>query len=336
MKKPIWISVLILLVIMSTALLTKRTNSPEKIKGVSFTGASYLMSASEIDSVKSIGSNWICWMPYSYKVKGNLTDTFPGQWWGESLTGIQSSVSWSKSRGIKSFIKPHIWFTDGTFNGDFVCNSEEEWQRIELKYADYIIKFANLAEKENAELFSIGVELKNWVKERPAFWLKLIKKVREIYSGKLTYAANWDNYQKITFWDQLDYIAIDAYFPYSLSQSPTVNELKLAMEKQAEILALFSSKHNKQIIFSEYGFRSEDYCCEKPWEYKKGKPINYVCQKNAFEAFFKVFPKQNWYTGGFIWKWFASQHITEEGKTGYQIKNKPSQNLIQQHFKQKI
>ncbi len=328
MKKPIRIFVLILLVTMSSALLTKRTNSTEKIKGVSFTGASYQMSASEIDSVKSIGSNWICWMPYSYMVKGNLTDTFPGQWWGESFTGIQSSISWSKSRGIKSFIKPHIWLTDGTFNGDFVCNSEEEWQRIESKYTEYIIKFANLAEKKNAELFCVGVELKNWIKERPDFWLDLIKKVRGIYHGQLTYAANWDNYKNIPFWDQLDYISIDAYFPYSNSQTPTVIELEDAMEKQAEELASFSKKHDQQIIFSEFGFRSENNCCKKPWEYKQGKPVNYDCQANAFEAFFNTFPKKEWYAGGFIWKWFATGHLNEEGESGYRFKEKPAEGVV--------
>lgn len=320
------------MVIVSTALLTKRTSSLEKIKGVSFAGASYQMPPSEIDSVKSIGSNWICWMPYSYMVKGGLTDTFPGQWWGESFSGIQSSINWSKSRGIKSFIKPHIWFTDGTFNGDFVCDSDEEWQRIELKYADYIIKFANLAEKENVELFCIGVELKNWIKERPDFWLNLIKEVKDIYHGQLTYAANWDNYKNIPFWNQLDYISIDAYFPYSNSQTPTVQELEDAMEKQAEKLASFSKKHNKQIIFSEFGFRSENNCCEKPWEYKKGKPVNYDCQANAFEAFFNTFHKKDWYAGGFIWKWFATGHLNEEGESGYRFKGKPAEMIIEQKF----
>jgi homoserine trans-succinylase len=32
---------------------------------------------------------------------------------------------------------------------------------------------------------------------------------------KLTYAANWDDFDKVPFWNELDYIGIDAYFPLS-------------------------------------------------------------------------------------------------------------------------
>jgi hypothetical protein len=39
--------------------------------------------------------------------------------------------------------------------------------------------------------------------------------IRKIYTGKLTYAANWDDFDKVPFWKELDYIGIDAYFPLS-------------------------------------------------------------------------------------------------------------------------
>lgn len=43
-------------------------------------------------------------------------------------------------------------------------------------------------------------------------WLALIDCVRGIYHGRLGYAANFDQYQEVSFWDRLDVIGINAYF----------------------------------------------------------------------------------------------------------------------------
>ena len=45
------------------------------------------------------------------------------------------------------------------------------------------------------------------------YWIELIQKVRAVYQGQLTYAANYDNYQEVDFWEHLDFIGINAYFP---------------------------------------------------------------------------------------------------------------------------
>ncbi len=65
-----------------------------------------------------------------------------------------------------------------------------------------------------------------------AQWYQLIETIRGEYSGQLTYAANFDNYHNIAFWDKLDFIGINAYFQLRerpIQQSDT--------EKYAEIKA---------------------------------------------------------------------------------------------------
>jgi hypothetical protein len=49
--------------------------------------------------------------------------------------------------------------------------------------------------------------------------------------GKLTYAANWDDFDKVPFWNELDYIGIDAYFPLSNATTPSVLELNDAWQQ---------------------------------------------------------------------------------------------------------
>jgi hypothetical protein len=44
-------------------------------------------------------------------------------------------------------------------------------------------------------------------------WRRVIAAVRGVTSARLTYAANFDAYQRVAFWDALDAIGIQAYFP---------------------------------------------------------------------------------------------------------------------------
>jgi hypothetical protein len=43
-------------------------------------------------------------------------------------------------------------------------------------------------------------------------WRRLIAEVRQVYRGKLTYAANFDQYRQVGFWDALDFLGVNAYF----------------------------------------------------------------------------------------------------------------------------
>ena len=43
-------------------------------------------------------------------------------------------------------------------------------------------------------------------------WRKLIRKTRSLYQGQLTYAANFDQYHEVSFWDALDFMGVNAYF----------------------------------------------------------------------------------------------------------------------------
>ena len=67
---------------------------------------------------------------------------------------------------------------------------------LETSYKDYILTYAKAAEELNAEMLCIGTELEQFVIERPNFWKKLIREIRNVYKGKLTYAANWDEFKR--------------------------------------------------------------------------------------------------------------------------------------------
>ena len=74
-----------------------------------------------------------------------------------------------------------------------------------------ILKYAALAEALEIELFSISCELVA-ANHYDSNWRELIKKVRAAYTGNLTASANPGEEYSKKYWDDLDYIGVDAYY----------------------------------------------------------------------------------------------------------------------------
>ena len=72
--------------------------------------------------------------------------------------------------------------------------NEADWKILEGSYGKFILDYAQLAQELKLEIFCIGTELENFVSNRPIYWAQLVKDVRAVYKGKLTYAANWNEF----------------------------------------------------------------------------------------------------------------------------------------------
>lgn len=51
--------------------------------------------------------------------------------------------------------------------------------------------------------------------DHEAHWRRLIEEIRGVYGGPLSYAANFDQVEEVGFWDALDAIGVNAYYPLS-------------------------------------------------------------------------------------------------------------------------
>lgn len=105
-------------------------------------------------------------------------------------------------------------------------------------------------------------------------WRNLIGEVRKIYKGKVTYAANFDNYHEVAFWDDLDFIGINAYFALRDAnkniQKPQA--MKRALEKgwmdvfaQIDAFRKKEQLENKPMIFTELGYINRKNTTIEPW-----------------------------------------------------------------------
>lgn len=115
-------------------------------------------------------------------------------------------------------------------------------------------------------------------------WRQLIQQTRQIYTGQLTYAANFDQYQSVGFWDDLDLIGINAYFPLrSHARYDNQRRLKKKLSEgwrqilsDLEAFRQEQSITDKAVVFTELGYTRWEQNTLAPWSYSGfslvGKP----------------------------------------------------------------
>ncbi|QKX04289.1 glycoside hydrolase [Aquimarina sp. TRL1] len=309
-----------------------------KINGVSFVASSTPISEAEVTPVVAVNANWAAVMPFGFLKSLEapvIQYNVDRQWWGEKVEGARETIRLLKKQHIKVMLKPQIWVWHGEFTGNISMATEKDWQALEESYAAFILCYAKLAEEMEVPVFCIGTELHSFVQQRPQYWEQLIEDIKTIYTGKLTYAENWDQYQKVPFWNQIDFIGIDAYFPLSASETPTVEELRKGWKKYKKEMKTLYDQSGKPVLFTEYGYRSINYTAKQPWDSSSVEgAVNLIAQQNALQVIYEEFWNEPWFLGGFLWKWYHN-HTAVGGMDNnrFTIQNKPAEKTIKELYK---
>lgn len=279
-----------------------------KINGMAIMAPPNPFEVNPMPELKSLGINYISIQPFAFFNKDQPDIEYGGYlWWGERKEGLVESIELARAENLAVLLKPQLWAYN-QWIGDLEFEEEMDWLIFEQSYRAYILPMARLADSMKVELFAVGTEVKLSAIKRPQFWRSLIQEIRTIYSGKLVYASNWDSYSSVTFWDALDYVGVDAYFPLLKDKRPTVKELKEAWEPTIDSMETFHELWQRPILFTEFGYMSLEGCAYKAWllEKKKEKSrLSEQAQANALQALLEVFGSKKWWAGGFQWKWYA-------------------------------
>ena len=327
-----------LLILLSILSIQSCKTQSSKINGVSFVASRDAVNESHINPVVNVNANYAAIMPFGF-IKNiehpEITHNTDRQWFGETKAGAKQYIGELRKKKIKIMIKPQIWVWHGEFTGFIEMKNEANWKILEDSYSKFILEYVDLANTVKAELFCIGTELEKFIENRPDYWMTLIKKIRVKYKGKLTYAANWDEFKRTPFWGDLDYIGVDAYFPVSDSKTPTVEESLKGWKTHKQVIYKMSQKYDKPVLFTEYGYRSVDYSGKTPWISDRSmNQVNLEAQTNTMQALFETFWEEEWFAGGFIWKWFH-KHDKVGGKENFMFtpQNKPAEALLRKQYK---
>lgn len=306
-----------------------------EMRGMTMVAPPRPISSMALHEIRHTNSNWVALVPYAFQRGESCQVQYNhnGRWWGENVQGVQESIQHAQAAGLKVMLKPQVYIRS-KWTGDIDCGAEQNWKTWEESYKAYIMLFAKMAQENEVELFCLGTELKNPIAERPEFFRNLIRDIKQVYTGKLTYAANWDDYDRVPFWEELDYIGVNAYCPLTDSSTPDVKELDRKWKPYIRDMEKYANKKGRKILFTEYGYLSIDACAWKPWEvqYELDKhQVNEVAQANAFECLFRNLSGKTWWAGGFIWKWYPG----EMGHEGHMPKDFTPQNKLAQQVIEK-
>ena len=301
-----------------TPIKSDSTGIKSKMKGLNFVAPPQPFADNPMKPVKNLGANWIAVIPYGFTMPEKplvVYNSNEWQWWGERPAGVRATIETAHAEGLHVMLKPQI-YVPGSWTGGLDFATAADWDSWEQSYEAYLLPFARLADSLDVEILCVGTEFKIGARKREVFWRSLIKKVRNIYKGTLTYSANWDEYQEVPFWDALDAIGVSAYFPLIDHKTPLEETLQSAWQPYVVQLKTLSEQRKKPILFTEYGYMSVDGCAGKIWEVEQVAttlPINEAAQSNALAAMWAVFGAQPWWAGGFLWKWFPNM----QGHEGY-------------------
>jgi hypothetical protein len=312
--------------------------SPWKVNGLTFVAPPEPFPADPFPPIKAVGANWIAVIPYAYTRIGTPSVRFgegKWQWWGERPEGVRETIRMAKKEGVHVMLKPQVYIPGG-WTGSMDYADATEWAKWEADYTRYILRFARLADSTGADLFCIGTEFGKSLEKRPQFWDGLIKEVKKAYKGKLTYSSNWDDWDRVPFWGQLDYIGMGGYFPLVDAVEPSVEDLKAAWKPILKRIKTYSAQQKRPVLFTEFGYLSVEGCGWRNWELENGieqRRINEQAQANCLEALFSTFQPEPWWGGGFLWKWFPNMQ-GHEGypERDYTPQSKRGEKVLQQYY----
>ena len=246
------------------------------------------------------------------------------------------AIKMAQKLGLKVMLKPHLDLIDkfdGTYwRADIGFSKEKDWEKWFKEYEKFIIHYARIAKKLKVEILCVGTELA-FTTQRVDQWREIISEVRKVYPGKIVYAANWDNFKNIEFWDDLDYIGIDAYFPLTYSPSPSMDELRKGWEKWKYEIESWQGRMNRPVIFTEIGYASTAHAPYSPWKGGSGGNADPDIQAKCYAAFFETIWNEPWMAGVYWWKWDTNVRAGGKYNRQFTPQNKPAQEIIEANYK---
>lgn len=254
-----------------------------------------------VAEVRAVGANWIAIHPYArIGADGSVTERGAT---GDAPAHLTRPVEEAKAAGLRILIKPHLayWGSPFSWRGEVGFEDEASWNRFWRDYEAFILRVAR--HTRGADALVVGTELRRTEAQEDR-WRALIARVRQVTDVPLTYASNWDDYGGVEFWDALDAVGIQAYFPLTGGEEPDRAALERGWSRWMVELRRFSREHDRPILFTELGYNQAYDAAERPWGYETDDAGARAVQRLCLDVALEVIERESTVLGAFLWKWF--------------------------------
>jgi len=264
------------------------------------------------DALADTGVNWAGVLVTQYQANATATSIAPAPQTPTDASVIAAIQEFHR-RDLAVMLKPHVDALSGEWRGTFQPANVDAWF---ASFTAFITHYARMAQTNNVEMLCVGTEFVQLSgSANRARWTAVIRAVRSVYRGRLLYAANatfgGDEFTSVSFWDQMDVIGLDAYFPLTDHNDPGVAALVASWNSNASgfriVAAIqnFAAAHPRQpVIFSEVGYRSVAGANRRPYDFSMPGAVDNTEQQDCYEALYEVWsPHVATLKGIFWWSW---------------------------------
>ncbi|TDB84607.1 hypothetical protein E1264_24040 [Actinomadura sp. KC216] len=251
-----------------------------------------------VASIAAAGASWIQLNPTWYQRTprdGEMRRTQQTA----SDASVRHIARLARRAGLRVLLKPHV---DLPGDEDRAAIRPRDADRWYAAYSRFIGHYADLARETGADALSVGTELAALSGDRGP-WLAVVRTVRARFHGTLVYAANYDEYERVAFWDALDLIGIDAYWPLASRPTTDVAVLRRAWEPILRRVGRFSASRGRPVLFTEAGYVSQRGSTTEPWAWAISRVNGAAEQAAAYEALLASCTGRSWWAGVHWWMW---------------------------------
>jgi len=292
-----------------------------------------------LHEARRLGATWVSLTPF-----GRVADLRPtGVSWTfeekyeNNRKAVLRAIAQAHRMGLRVLLVPHLWVESGAWRGEIDPGDEAAWERWTASYGAFLRGWAEVAREGRVDLLAVGVELRSWATTTHAPSLvALIREIRAVYPGPLTYAANWDDAADTVIWGELDFLGVNAFFPLASEPGAGPDELLAGGRGVAENLRALSRSWGKPIVLTEFGYTTRPAPAVRPWEWPDRMAnvvVDEAAQADAYEALLAPLIDETWLAGAFVWRLYADpDDVSQEAEWGFSPRGKRAELVLRDAY----
>jgi hypothetical protein len=242
----------------------------------------------ELREIRELGASWVNLIVVTRQERVDSSHVPLASLRTPPFERIVATIARARELGLEVLLMPIVLIANpgpDDWRGSLAPAELDPWWQ---SYGRFIVRMADAGATGGATALCIGSELSSLETYTDA-WRRVITNVRLRFPGYLTYSANWDHFDELEFWGELDFAGLTGYFELADdSRAPQQDLIAGWRDACAEVTRL--TRHcDLPVVFTEVGLPSVRGAAATPWDYTLEAEIDLDVQKRAFEAFESVF-----------------------------------------------
>lgn len=292
-----------------------------------------------LEECTKMGATWIALTPFGRvgDLAGRGVDPTFETPFEKNREDVRRAIRMAHAHGLRVMLVPHLWVESGEWRAKIDPPTDAAWEAWTRSYGSFVKAWAEVAEAEHVDLLSAGVELRSWVTTpRAPSFAALVRELRAIYKGPITYSANWDDVEDTVVLGELDLIGVNAFYPLADKDGAPFSALLEGGRRVRERVARLADTWQKPVLFTEIGYTTRPDPAIRPWEWPdkmENVKVDEAAQADAYRALVAPLLDEPRFAGFFVWRVYADpDDVSQEAEWGFSPRGKLAELVVRDAF----